>query len=59
MVAGAGAACFFGGPAAAIEPAGFNRYLATSAATGEQVIVQITQPLGPGTVWLISDVTNA
>jgi hypothetical protein len=59
MVAGAGAACFFGGPAGSVEPAGANRYLATSAATGDQAIVQLTQPLGPGTVWLISDVTAA
>lgn len=59
MVAGAGAACFFGGPAAAIEPAGGNRYVATSAATGEHAIVEVTQPLGPGTVWLVSDVTDA
>lgn len=58
-VADVGAACFFDGPAASVEPAGANRYLATSAATGEQAIVELTQPLGPGTVWLVSDVSDA
>jgi hypothetical protein len=55
-VAGAGAGCYFGGAASSIEPAGPGRYLATDAVTGEQAVVELTQPLGSGTVWLIAAV---
>jgi hypothetical protein len=57
-VAEAGAACALDTPGA-IEPAGTNRYRATDTGTGESVIVEVDQPLGPGTVWLITSVTAA
>lgn len=56
MVAEAGAACVLGSPERTIEPAGNNRYLATDLVTGEQVIVEIAQPFGPGTIWLVTGV---
>ncbi len=56
-VAGAGAACHFGGAATSVEPAGSHRYLATDAGTGDQAFVELTQPLGAGTVWLVAAVT--
>ena len=55
-VARVGAACLFGDPADSVEPAGDNRYLATDAATGAHAIVDVAQPLGPGTVWLATHV---
>jgi hypothetical protein len=58
LVAEAGAACALDTPGT-IEPAGTNRYQATDSTTGESVIVEVAQPLGPGTVWLITAVTEA
>jgi len=58
-VAGAGAACHFGTTASSIEAAGPHRYLATDAGSGDQAVVELTQPLGTGTVWLIAAVTPA
>jgi len=55
-VAEAGAACALGTPGT-IEPAGTNRYQATDTTTGESVTVGVAQPLGPGTVWLVTSVT--
>ena len=57
-VAEAGAACALDTPGT-IEPAGANRYRATDNSTGESVIVEVAQPLGPGTVWLVTAVTEA
>ena len=56
-VASAGAACHFGNAANSIEPTGPHHYLATDALTGEQAVIELTQPLG--TVWLIATVTPA
>jgi hypothetical protein len=56
-VAEAGAACAFDTAPGSLEAVGENRYRATNTATGEQVIVEVAQPLGPGTVWLIASVT--
>jgi hypothetical protein len=56
-VAEAGAACALDTAPATLEAVGGNRYRATDAATGKQVIVEVSQPLGPGTVWLIASVT--
>jgi hypothetical protein len=56
-VAEAGAACALDTAPATLEAVGGNRYRASDAATGEQVIVEVSQPLGPGTVWLIASVT--
>jgi hypothetical protein len=55
-VAEAGAGCALDTPGT-LEAVGGNRYRASDAATGEQVIVEVSQPLGPGTVWLIASVT--
>jgi hypothetical protein len=57
-VAEAGAACALDTPGT-IEPAGTNRYRATDSSTGESVIVEVAQPLGPGTVWLVTAVVDA
>ena len=59
VVAGAGAACRFGAAASSVEPVGPRRYLATDAATGQQVLVEVAQPLGTGTVWVIAAVAAA
>ena len=58
-VARVGAACLFGVPADSVEPVGENRYLATDAATGAHAVVDVAQPLGAGTVWLVTDVAPA
>jgi hypothetical protein len=55
-VAEAGASCALDTPGT-LEAVGQNRYRASDTATGEQVIVEVAQPLGPGTVWLIASVT--
>jgi hypothetical protein len=57
-VAEAAAACALDTPGA-IEPGGTNRYRAADTITGESVIVEVAQPLGPGTVWIIASVTAA
>jgi hypothetical protein len=56
-VAEAGAACAIDTAPGTLEAVGENRYRASDTATGEQVIVEVAQPLGPGTVWLIASVT--
>jgi hypothetical protein len=56
-VAEAGAACALGTPGT-VEPVGDNRYRATDAGGGAQVVVEVAQPLGPGTVWLVASVTS-
>lgn len=53
------AACTYGVPASTVEPAGSDRFRVTKTATGEQVLVTVAQPLGPGTVWAVTQVTPA
>lgn len=50
------AACTFGVPESVVEPLGPNRYQVT-ATTGESAIVELAQPLGPGTVWVAVEIT--
>jgi hypothetical protein len=52
------AACTFGIPGTSVEPAGVNRYHVTQAASGDSVIVDLAQPLGPDGIWVVSRVTN-
>ncbi len=51
------AACTFGAPEAQVEPAGTNRFQVSQPSTGQRVIVDLAQPLGPGTVWVVTGVT--
>jgi hypothetical protein len=51
------AACTFGAPEAQVEPAGTNRFQVSQPSTGQRVIVDLAQPLGPGTVWVVTSVT--
>jgi len=44
------AACTFGTPDAQVDPAGQPR-------TGQRIIVDLAQPLGPGTIWVVTSVT--
>ena len=55
------AACTFGVPESLVEPAGPNRYQVTHtiATTSESAIVELAQPLGPGTVWVAVEITYA
>jgi hypothetical protein len=41
------AACTFGAPEAQVEPAGTNRFQVSQPSTGQRVIVDLAQPLGP------------
>jgi hypothetical protein len=53
------AACTFGVPESLVEPSGPNRYQVThtTATTSESAIVELAQPLGPGTVWVAVEIT--
>jgi hypothetical protein len=51
------AACTLGGVGTSVEPAGANRYRVTLTATGESAIVEVTQPLGPDGIWVVTSVT--
>lgn len=51
------AACTFGAPDAQVEPAGTNRFQVSQPRTGQRVIVDLAQPLGPGTIWVVTSVT--
>jgi hypothetical protein len=51
------AACTFGAPHAQVEPAGTNRFQVSQPSTGQRVIVDLAQPLGPGTIWVVTRVT--
>jgi hypothetical protein len=53
------AACTFGVPESLVEPSGPNRYQVThtTATTSESAIVELAQPLGPGTVWVAVGIT--
>jgi hypothetical protein len=55
------AACTFGVPESLVEPVGPNRYQVThtTANTGESAIVELAQPLGPGTVWVAVEIAYA
>jgi hypothetical protein len=55
------AACTFGVPESLVEPVGPNRYQVThtTATTSERAIVELAQPLGPGTVWVAVEITYA
>lgn len=52
------AACTFGSVGTSVEPAGPNRYRVTHDATGESSLVEVAQPLGPGTIWVAVTVTS-
>jgi hypothetical protein len=52
------AACTFGQPDSTVEAAGPETYRVTSTSTGEIVLVEVDQPLGPGTVWVVTRVTS-
>jgi hypothetical protein len=51
------AACTFGAPDAQVEPAGADRFQVSHPSTGRRVIVDLAQPLGPGTVWVVTSMT--
>jgi hypothetical protein len=51
------AACTFGATEAQVEPAGTNRFQVSQPNTGQRVIVDLAQPLGPGTIWVVTSVT--
>jgi hypothetical protein len=51
------AACTFGAPDAQVEPAGTDRFQVSQPSTGQRVIVDLAQPLGPGTIWVVTSVT--
>ena len=50
-------ACTFGAPDAQVEPFGTNRFQVSQPSTGQRVIVDLAQPLGPGTIWVVTSVT--
>jgi hypothetical protein len=50
-------ACTFGG--GDVEATGPTSYRVTSTDTGEAVLVEVAQPLGPGTIWVVTSVTPA
>lgn len=51
-------ACTFGGADTVVEPTGTNRYQVTDPATGESAVVDLAQPLGPGTIWVVTHITD-
>jgi hypothetical protein len=51
------AACTFGIPGTAVEPAGTNRYRVSHASSSESAMVEVTQPLGPYGIWVVTSVT--
>jgi hypothetical protein len=51
------AACTFGVADGKVEPAGADRFQVSQPSTGQRVIVDVAQPLGPGTVWVVTSVT--
>jgi hypothetical protein len=52
------AACTFGVGGTTVEPAGENRYEVTEVSTGDRVLVELAQPLGPDGIWVASRVTS-
>jgi hypothetical protein len=53
------AGCTLGISGTSVEPAGVNRYRVTHAATGESVVVDLAQPLGPDTIWVVTGVATS
>jgi hypothetical protein len=51
------AACTFGAPDAQVEPAGTDRFQVSQPSTGQRVIADLAQPLGPDTIWVVTSVT--
>jgi hypothetical protein len=51
------AACTFGAPDAQVEPAGIDRFQVSQPSSRQRVIVELAQPLGPGTIWVVTRVT--
>jgi hypothetical protein len=51
------AVCTVGVADGEVEPAGANRFQVSQPSTGQRVIVDVAQPLGPGTVWVVTSVT--
>jgi hypothetical protein len=51
------AACTFGIPGTAVEPVGTNRYRVSHASSGESTMIDVTQPLGPNGIWVVTSVT--
>jgi hypothetical protein len=51
------AACTFGIPGTAVEPAGTNRYRVSHPSSGESAMVEVAQPLGPSGIWVVTSVT--
>lgn len=55
------AACTFGvgGASVEAEPPGPNTYRVTSDNGGGTMLVEVAQPLGPGTIWVVTRATPA
>ena len=51
------AACTFGIPGTAVEPAGTNRYRVGHPSSGQSAIVEVAQPLDPNGIWVVTSVT--
>jgi hypothetical protein len=51
------AACTFGVPGTAVEPAGTNRYRVSHTSSGESAMVNVAQPLGPDGIRVVTSVT--
>ena len=51
------AACTFGIPGTTVEPAGTNHYRVSHTGSGESAMVDVTQPLGPDGIWVVTSVT--
>ena len=51
------AACTFGMPDTSVEPMGENRFRVTQLSSGDRVVVEVAQPLGPDGIWVVTSVT--
>jgi hypothetical protein len=52
------AACTFGLPGTTVQPAGTNSYQVSHASSDQHAIVEVTQPLGPNGIWVVTSVTR-
>jgi hypothetical protein len=52
------AACSFGTPGTSVEPVGENRYPVTQTSSGDSAVVEVTQPLGPGTIGVVTSASS-
>jgi hypothetical protein len=52
------AACTFGIPGTTVQPAGTNSYQVSNASSDQHAIVEVTQPLGPNGIWVVTSVTR-